>query len=147
MSLAFILDIFGIKLPSVVIDVVGTVKNSVATINMMYLGALFYFSDWKIAFETKELYFGILIKMVLVPIVIGTLLKLTNLPQGMAYAMIILMALPTMTVVQMIVKIHGNEGAYAAGITVAPLAASAVIIPIVALFINQIDSLHSLPQK
>ncbi len=46
-------------------------------------------------------------------------------------AMVILMALPTMTVVPMIAETYGREGAYASGITAATLAASIVTIPVV----------------
>ena len=41
------------------------------------------------------------------------------------------MSLPVMTVVPMIVAQRGNEGDYAAGITVATLVASVVTIPLV----------------
>lgn len=133
--LALSFAMLGIKLPTIAVDVFRTVKDASCAVSLLYLGALFYYSDWKSAFKTKELYFGIGFKMIVVPIVLGLILKQTALPQSMIYSMIILMSLPTMTVVPMITEMRGGDGAYATGITVATLAASIVTIPLVALLI------------
>lgn len=130
-GLALLLILLGVKLPAIVDDVLTTIKNAVGAMSMLYLGALFCFSDWHTAFKSRELYFGIAVKMILLPVVCGRLLQSTGLPADMVSAMVILMALPTMTVVPMIAKLHGNEGAYAAGTTVATLAASILTIPLV----------------
>jgi predicted permease len=133
-ALAFIFIMIGVKLPTVVDDTFQTIKNAVGAISMIYLGALFFYSNWKDAFKTKDLYFGIVVKMIVIPILLGKLLLMTDLPNNMIWSMIILMSLPTMTVVPMIAKMHGHEGAYAAGITVGTLAISIVTIPLVVFF-------------
>lgn len=131
--LALAFAMLGIKLPTVAVDVLRTIKEASCAVSLLYLGALFYYSDWKSAFKTKELYFGIGFKMLIAPVVLGLLLKQTALPRSMIYSMIILMSLPTMTVVPMIAEMRGSNGAYATGITVATLAASIVTIPVVAM--------------
>lgn len=133
-AFALILIMLGVKLPAVVDDTLQTIKNAVGAMSMIYLGALFCYSDCKDAFKTKELYFGIVVKMIILPILLGTLLWMTGLPKELICSMIILMSLPTMTVVPMIAKTNGHEGAYAAGITIATLAISIVTIPFVVFF-------------
>ena len=135
LCLALCFAVLGIKLPTVVVDIFRTVKDASCAVSLLYLGALFCYSDWKSAFKTKELYFGIGFKMIIVPLVLGLALKQTALPQSMICSMIILMSLPTMTVVPMIAEMRGGNGAYATGITVATLAASIVTIPLVSLLI------------
>lgn len=133
--LALAFATLGIKLPTVAVDVLRTIKDASCAVSLLYLGALFYFSDWKSAFKTKELYFGICFKMLIVPVILGLVLKQTALPQSMIFSMIILMSLPTMTVVPMVAEMRGSNGAYATGITVATLAASIVTIPLVAMLV------------
>lgn len=133
-ALALIFIMIGVKLPTVVDDTLQTIKNAVGAMAMIYLGALIFYSDWKTAFKTKDLYFGIVVKMIILPILLGKLLLMTGLPNNMIWSMIILMSLPTMTVVPMIAKLYGHEGAYAAGITAATLAVSIVTIPVVVFF-------------
>ena len=55
-----------------------------------------------------------------------------GLPYEIAAGMTLIMALPVMTVVPMIAKQYGNEGDFAAGITVATLVICMVTIPVVA---------------
>ena len=129
--LGFLAVAFRVQLPQVAQEVIVTFKNAVPAISMMYLGALFACSDWRTTFRKKEIYLGIIVKMVLLPVILGKLLLLTPLPEGMVSFIMLIAALPTMTVVPMIADMHGNEGEYAAGITAATLAASILTIPLV----------------
>ena len=73
------------------------------------------------------------VSMLVLPIVVGHLLLLTGLPQDMMTCMVIMVSLPVMTVVPMLVRMHGDEGDYATGITVVTLVVSVVTIPLVQL--------------
>lgn len=123
---------FGIKLPAVAGDILNSLKNGFPALGMLYLGALFYYSGWKDALKHKELYIGIGIKMILLPVVLGKLLLLTPLPTWIVYATALTIALPTMTVVPMIASLYGKEGAYTSGITVVTLLAGIFTLPLVA---------------
>ncbi|HIW77264.1 MULTISPECIES: AEC family transporter [Gordonibacter] len=133
MALAFAFVLIGIPLPGVVCDTLGLIANGTSAMCMLYLGALCYFSNLKDALRSKELYAGIAVKMIALPVAAGWLLKATPLDPTMTTSLVLLMALPTMTVVPMIAKMHGTEGDYAAGLTVGTLVASVVTIPLVAL--------------
>ena len=98
---------------------------------MIYLGALLCFSNWLGALKCKELYVGILVKMIALPIIGGKILFALGWPVDVATSMIVIMSLPVMTVVPMIATQRGHEGDYAAGIAVATLVASVATIPLV----------------
>lgn len=130
--IALLLVLAGVRLPVLAEDVLNTLRNAVPAVSMLYLGALFAFSDWRPAFRSRELYGGIAVKMILLPFLLGRLLGMTGLDGSIVRSMSVLMALPTMTVVPMIAEMYGHEGPYAAGLSVATLAAGIVTIPLVA---------------
>lgn len=133
LALVFALIAFGVPLPSVLLDTLQVVNNGTGALCMLYLGALMYFSNWKPVLRRAELYVGIVVKMVALPIIGGHVFTLLGIPHEMAVAMVVLMSLPVMTVVPMIARAHGNCGEYAAGITVVTLAASVITVPLVQL--------------
>ncbi len=109
----------------------GTVSNATSAMCMIYLGVLVCFSNVLSVLKRPETYVGIGIKMILLPILAGRLLSWTPLPSDMVSALVIIMALPTMTVVPMLAAQNGDEGEYAAGITVVTLVTSMATIPLV----------------
>ena len=130
LALAFV--VLELPLPSVVCDALATVKNATSAMCMMYLGALLCFSNWMGVLRRKELYAGVGVKMIALPMACGSALMLTGLPYEMVASLTMIMALPTMTVVPMIASQYGREGEYAAGITAVTLALSVATLPLVA---------------
>lgn len=122
-----------VQFPQVICDTLSTVSNATSALCMMYLGAMLCFSKWSLALRCPELYVGIAVKMVLLPVVGGHIMQAIGLPQEFCIAMVVIMSLPIMTVVPMIAKQNGHEGDYAAGMTVVTLIASVVTIPLVQL--------------
>ena len=133
LALVFVLVVFSVPLPSVLLDTLQVLYNGTGALCMLYLGALMYFSDWKQVLRRKDLYVGILVKMVVLPVIGGHVLAFIGMPHDLAVAMVVLMSLPVMTVVPMIARAHGNCGEYAAGVTAVTLAASVVTVPLVQL--------------
>ena len=130
-ALAFAFILLDLPLPGVVDDTLMTIANATGTCCMVYLGALLCFSKWTGALRCKELYVGMFVKMVALPLVGGKALLALGLPVDVAVSMTAIMSLPVMTVVPMIAAQRGREGDYAAGITVATLVVSVATIPLV----------------
>ena len=133
LALVFLFIAFAIPLPTVITDTMQVVFNGTGALCMLYLGALMHFSDWKSVLKRADLYVGIILKMVILPIIGGHILMLTGLSQEIITAMVVLMSLPVMTVVPMIARAYGNCGEYAAGVTAVTLAVSVVTVPLVQL--------------
>lgn len=130
-ALVFVLA--DIPLPRLASLSLGTISGATSALCMMYLGALVCFSNVGAVLRRPELYVGIAVKMVALPVLAGRLLALTALPGDLVSALVIIMALPVMTVVPMVAAQNGDEGEYATGITVVTLVASVATIPLAVL--------------
>lgn len=133
--LSIICILADIRLPKVLESTLATTGQASNATCMIYLGALFFFSDIKSVLREKELYIGILIKMIVFPICFGSVLGFFHIADDMRKTMILIAGLPTMTVIPMLAKNGGNEGEYAAGITMVTLAASLFTLPLLSLII------------
>lgn len=132
LALALVFVFADINLPDVIDSTLATIRNATSAMCMMYLGALLCFSNWKPVLRRPELYVGIAVKMVAVPIAIGLCLAMTPLSPDLVASITMIAALPVMTVVPMIASRNGHEGDYAAGITAVTLVACIVTMPVVA---------------
>lgn len=130
-ALAFTFILLELRLPAVIDDTLMTIADATGACCMVYLGAMLAFSKWVDALKCKELYVGILVKMVIVPLIGGHILLGLGWPTDVAVSMIVIMALPTITIAPMIAAQYGKEGDYAAGLTVGTLLAGIVTIPLV----------------
>lgn len=115
----------------------STVSSAATGMCMLYLGALASFSRALPILKRPELYVGIVVKMIVLPVAVGHLIAMTGIfPGQMVLALAIIMALPVMTVVPMVVANNGKEYEYATGITVVTLVASIVTIPLVVFLVG-----------
>lgn len=115
----------------------STVSSATTGMCMLYLGALASFSRVLPVLKRPELYVGIVVKMVVLPLVAARLIAMAGIfPGQMVLALAIIMALPVMTVVPMVVANNGKEYEYATGITVVTLVASIVTIPLVVFLVG-----------
>ena len=73
--------------------------------------------------------------MIVFPVCFGSVLGFFHIADDMKKTMILIAGLPTMTVIPMLAKNGGNEGEYAAGITMVTLAASLFTLPLLSLII------------
>ena len=126
----------GVKLPALASDILNSLKVGFPCLGILYLGALFFYSNWAEALKRKELYAGIAVKMILIPVITGKLLLMTSLPEWIVYATVLTIALPTMTIVPMVASLYGKEGSYTSGITVVTLVAGIFTIPLVAALVG-----------
>jgi Predicted permeases len=130
-ALSILLIVIRVKLPIVLNNTLNTVGKASTAMCLIYLGSLFYFSNWKKVLNKREIYIGIVFKMILIPLIIGIVLHIIDLSLSMRGTMVILSALPTMTVIPMLVKPNSEEKEYAIGATLFTMAVSLITLPIV----------------
>ena len=133
--LAMIVALSGLQLPAIALTILGTICRATTPLCMIYLGAMICFSKLGNTLKRFEIYLGIVIKMVLLPIGAGMLATAVGLSPEISGCIALYIALPVMTVVPMISAQNGNEGAYATGIAVVTFVACVLTIPLVALFV------------
>lgn len=132
MLLAITVILTGLPVPALLADTAALIGNANTGICMLYLGALLYFSKLRAVLKEKELYIGIAVKMLLVPVCVGALLSHFALDTVTQQTLVILSALPTMTVIPILIKSTSSEGEYAASVTMITLLVSLVTLPLVA---------------
>ncbi len=133
LSLIFLL--LNIHLPDVVVNALSTMGRSATPLSLFYLGGLFYFCNWKSVLKTKELYIGILAKMIAFPLAFYAVASRICPYEEMVKTISIIAALPTMTTIAIFTKSNHNEEDYAVGFVLITTAASLITLTIVSYFI------------
>lgn len=122
----------GVELPSevdVALSKVGAITSPLA---MIYIGALFCYTDMLGSLKKIEFYGTVLMKMVLYPIALYWFMGLfEGVNPEIRLAMTMLSAMPGMTSIAMIAKSQGSEGEYSAGGVFVTTLCSIVTLPLV----------------
>ncbi len=131
-TLAVIGIFTGIKLPYELDTALGKVGGITSPLAMIYIGALFCYTDIKGSLKQKEFYGTVLVKMILYPIAFYMMMGLFSwVSQDVRLAMTMLSALPTMTSIAMLAKSQKSEGEYSAGGVFVTTLCSIVTLPVV----------------
>ncbi|MCM1158381.1 MAG: AEC family transporter [Bacteroidales bacterium] len=135
-TIAITLAVIGIfadvKLPDELDVALGKVGGITSPLAMIYIGALFCYTDIKGSLKQKEFYGTVLVKMILYPIAFYVLMGLfSGVNQDVRLAMAILSALPTMTSIAMLAKSQKSDGEYSAGGVFVTTLCSVVTLPLV----------------
>ncbi len=133
--LALILILAGIRLPKVLVDALSTMGKAATPLSLFYLGGLFFFCNWKTVLKCKELYIGIIVKMILFPLAYFFVASLLCSNKEMVQTLSLISALPTMTTIAMFTKSNRNEEDYAVGFVLITTAASLITLSIVSYLI------------
>ncbi|MGN0154231.1 MAG: AEC family transporter [Lachnospiraceae bacterium] len=128
-----VLGIFaGVKLPEELDIALGKVGGITSPLAMIYLGALFCYTDMKESLKQMEFYGTVLVKMILYPIAFYLFMGLfPSIDPDIRLAMTVLSALPTMTSIAMLAKSQKSEGEYSAGGIFVTTLCSIVTLPLV----------------
>lgn len=131
-TLAVIGIFLKIKLPYELDTALGKVGGITSPLAMIYIGALFCYTDIKGSLKQKEFYGTVLVKMLLYPIAFFAFMGLFPwINEDVRLAMTILSALPTMTSIAMLAKSQKSEGEYSAGGVFVTTLCSIVTLPVV----------------
>lgn len=110
----------------------GKVGGITSPLAMIYLGALFCYTDMKGSLKQIEFYGTVLVKMILYPIAFYLFMGLfPSIDPDILLAMTVLSALPTMTSIAMLAKSQKSEGEYSAGGIFVTTLCSVVTLPLV----------------
>lgn len=133
--LAIVLILLGISVPGPLERSLLTVGRAATPMSLIYLGALLYYSNWQIVARTKELYLGILTKMLFFPLVFFYVAGLFCSDVSMVRAATIISALPSMSAIAMLAEANHNYGEYALGMVLLTTVASLVTLSFVSYLI------------
>ncbi|MDO5516134.1 MAG: AEC family transporter [Clostridium sp.] len=133
--LSLIVIILGIHLPNSVLNPLATVGRASTPLSLIYLGGLFYFCNWKSVLKEKELYIGIIAKMIIFPVIFYYIAKIFCSEIEMVRAIAVISGLPTMTTIAMFTKSKNNNAEYAVGTVLITTAVCLITMTIVSYII------------
>ena len=133
--LSLVILLLNIHIPDVIINALSTMGKAATPLSLFYLGGLFFFCNWKSVLKCKELYIGIIVKMILFPLAYFTIASYMCQSLEMVRTLSVIAALPTMTTIAMFTKANRNEEDYAVGFVLITTAASLITLSIVSYII------------
>lgn len=135
--LAILFVLTGVHLPSLLNKAFVNVSSINSVLAMIYLGGIFCFLDVSAYIKKIEIYGAILAKMLLVPVAFYAFLGLFPVISAeIRITMVIISALPVMTIMPMFARNQGSDGDYSAGMLFVTTVASIVTLPMICLLIG-----------
>lgn len=104
---ALVLIFCGISVPAPLDQALLTIGRAATPLALMYLGGLLYFSHWRVAAQAKEVYVGMVVKLLLYPLAFFYVASLVC-PNKQAVQAI--------SVIAMFAESRQNEGDYTLGV-------------------------------
>ena len=135
LALAVLFLVLGIRLPESVQKALNSVGSTASPLCLIYIGMLCYFSDIRKVLRCWEMYIGIGIKMVAVPILLAFLLQKTFLEQQFINMLVLTAGLPTVTIMPLLAKTYGGNSDYASGVTMCTILISIVTLPAISYLV------------
>ena len=131
--LATALVLAGIRLPRVVVSALDKLAGASMPMSLLYIGGMLAMTDVRKVLKCGELYAGIGLKMLVLPVAAFALMQLLGVPGDMAGTMTFLLGLPAINVVAMLAKTNGSDGEYAVCAVMLTTIACLLTLPLVSL--------------
>lgn len=136
--LAVLFIVCGLPLPSIAGSVLSTIGATSMPLALIYIGGILCSANLKPVLRCKELYAGILVKMVVIPVICFLVMYGLGLPQDMSATVAYMAALPGIELVPMLAEANGCDGEYAVCAIMMTTIASLVTLPVVSLLMSVI---------
>lgn len=134
--LAIIFIMTGIHIPEVLSSALAAIGNTSMPLALVYIGGVLCTSDIRPVLKCGELYAGIIIKMIILPVVCYLFMTSMGITGDMAGTLAFIIALPGIEMVPMLAKANGSDGDYAVCAIMITTMACLVTLPIVSLCIS-----------
>lgn len=134
--LAIIFIIAEIHIPEVLSSALTAIGNTSMPLALIYIGGILFTSDIRPVLKCGELYTGIIIKMIVLPVVCYLVMSNLGIAGDMAGTLAFIVALPGIEMVPMLAKTSGSDGDYAVCAIMMTTMACLVTLPTVSLCIS-----------
>lgn len=136
--LAIVFILIGVHIPEVISSALEVIGNTSMPLALIYIGGVLCSSNIRPVLKCGELYTGIIVKMVALPIICYLIFSKMGLAVDMAGTLAFIAALPGIELVPMLAKSNGSDGDYAICAIMMTTIACLITLPIVSLFISLI---------
>jgi len=136
--IAIIMLVFGIKLPSLLHETLASVGSMTTCLAMLFIGITLGSIPLRGIYKKISIYFIILIKMLIIPMVLTFVLSFFPIDQILLCVLVLQVATPVQTIVTVMAGNLGSDYQYAAECVFITTIASLVTLPAMYWFILQI---------
>ncbi len=134
---AIVVIICGIQLPDILRDTLSSIGSASSPLSLIYIGASLCFCNFGRILKRREIYVGICVKMICLPVIVYIILQnLLNLSQDLSMTMALLTALPCMTTIPMLANSNGVEGEYCVSATMFTQMVSLITLPVISCLVT-----------
>lgn len=132
---AILLLLCDLHIPDILENGLLKIGSAATPLSLIYMGGLLCFCNWTPVLRQKELYLGIVVKMILFPILFFAVVSQFVTNTDMTHTVSLIAGLPTMVAVAMFAQSTRKEGDYALGTVLATTVASLITLSIVSYVI------------
>lgn len=137
--LAVVFILIGIQVPSVIESALSTIGATSMPLALIYIGGVVCTIDLKPALKCAEIYAGIIVKMIVVPVVAFVVMNHIGIALDMSTIMAYMVALPGVEIVAMLAEANECDGDYAVCSIMISTIASLITLPIVSLLMAAVS--------
>ncbi len=127
--------LFNIKLPSFLLDTIKSVGDMTAPISMIIVGSILSKVKIKDVFKEASIYYGALIKLIIIPLVLLLIKKALNENTTIINTIIIIQAMPAAAMTSIFAADFNKEKEYASIVVFITTLLSIITIPIISKII------------
>ncbi len=122
----------GVPVSDAIIDFTGTIGAAATPLCMVCLGAMCSLPSLAQVVRSRDLWAGVLVKMVALALAVAAAVKALPVASDIATSMILMAGMPPTTLVPLVIEANGGDGDYACALSVAAIALAAATLPLVA---------------
>ena len=123
--------LFSIELPNPILQTLDMVGSMTAPLSMLIVGALLASTDLKSIFIGFEVYYGALLRLIMIPLVTIVALKLIGLDRGLLQVCVVLIAMPAAANTVIFAEKYGANSILASRCVALSTILSIITIPLV----------------
>lgn len=128
--------LLGIDVSDVIMSPIEMVGNMTSPLSMIIIGAILVEVDFKSYLKERSLYYAMVIKLFIVPIVIYLILRLTPCPTEVLRVVVLLQAMPSAAMLPIFTESYGGDKGYSSMLMFLTTLCSMVSFPIVLMVFN-----------
>lgn len=129
--LALVFVLLDLRLPTVVNDAFLTVAAASTPLPFIYIGGMIAICDMKKFVRYYELYVGVAVKMVIIPIIVFLVLRALKINDVLAMTTMLIVALPSIAITPMLARANGSDEEYATAAVIITTLLSLVTLSLV----------------
>jgi len=127
--------IFGIRLPGPLYEAIDMIGGMTTPVSMLIVGALLADADFRAVIFKLHLYFGVLVRLLVIPVLVWLILRQFAIPDLLLGVTVVLTAMPVAVNTAIFAEKYGADASLASQYIALSTAMSIITIPLVILLL------------